>query len=115
MTSGVVNTVFAEQVVRRKKESLQRRLRRNSQSKRVETSRGCGVTSPEKTTNSSREGGWSAGSGFPEAEREEVKILIRFLKKKVKAVGFLVEDALSGVVVVREQAAVDRRANSVLN
>lgn len=44
-----------------------------------------------------------------------MKILIRFLKKKVKAVGFLVEDALSGLVVVREQAAVDGRANSVLN
>ena len=44
-----------------------------------------------------------------------MKILIRFLKKKVKTVGFLVEDALSGLVVVREQAAADRRANSVLN
>lgn len=76
--STLANTVLAEQVVD-EREPSKLRLGRSSPSKRVETSRGCSPKSPED--NSSREGGWPAGSGFLETERE-VKISVRVMKKE---------------------------------
>lgn len=105
----LVNTVFAERVVIRKRafkgswEGAVRARRPNpaeaaAQVPRGQLFRGRGMA------HRVRQASWR--------QREEVKISIRFAKK-VKVVGSLARDALSGSVAAREQAAVDARVRSV--